>query len=67
MSKWAEVVIQTIKVFAVEVEDNESIEDAEKYALDECLDGEHKVKGSYFAKTEDEASCIRRHADEHLV
>ena len=35
MSKWYEVVIETHKVFVVEVDDAETADDAQKYAMDE--------------------------------
>lgn len=66
MSKWAEVQVQIIKVFAVEIEDTESIGDAEKYALDECVDGEAEIKESFIAKNDIEAKAMQRHADETL-
>lgn len=41
MSKWAEVGITMHKVIAVEIEDDETIEDAERYAMEHLMDGSH--------------------------
>ena len=64
MSKWAEVTIQTRKTFAVLLDDDETIEDARQYALNECTDGDSEVFGSCIAKNDHEAERIQAHADE---
>lgn len=45
MSKWYEVVIETHKVIVVEVDDAETANDAQRYAMDEVFkDGDVSVK-----------------------
>jgi hypothetical protein len=70
MSKWAEVTIQTWKVFAVEIEDDETLDDAKGRAIEEgCPMGwfdNAEIHDSHLAKDEVEAEQIRRLADERL-
>lgn len=66
MTKWAEVTIQGWKTFAVEIEDDETIEDAERYALDEMFALDNvEVMESNFVK-EAEVESLLRHADKVL-
>lgn len=66
MNKWAEVTVQCQKTFAVEIKDDETLEDAERYALDEMFALDNvKVTKSSFVK-EAEVESLLRHADEVL-
>lgn len=68
MSKWAEVGISIHKVVAVEIEDSETVEDAERYALEHLMDGSHiEVTDSTIAVNAQQAMSIQRNADEKLA
>ena len=67
MSKWAEVTLLTSTTYAVEIEDNETLEDAEKHAVEDFgSDGITDVHESHLAKDEANAESISRHADKRL-
>ena len=66
MSRMAEVVVQTVTVFAVRLDEGETIEDANHAALNQCLDGASEVKESSIAANATEFADILRHADEIL-
>ncbi len=66
MSKWFEVQVTTIKIFSVEVGDNEDASNAQEYAIDEV-----GMSGCSDAKAEEllskrEIDSSKRHADEVL-
>lgn len=66
MSKWAEVTVTCWKTFAVEITDDETLEDAEMYALDEMFHLDNvEVSESNFVE-EDDVDSLLRHADEVL-
>lgn len=66
MTKWFEVTVTTVKVFAVEVEDDETEEHASKYATNEVSEFEEAVTvGPVVGEVE--IDRLRRHADEVLT
>lgn len=65
MSKWFEVKITKVTVYAVEVEDHEGEEQAQQYAIDEAS-GFDDVSVSPEIVGEENIDSIRRHADEIL-
>lgn len=68
MSKWVEVGIAMHKVIAVEIEDDETVEDAEKYAMEHLMDGSHiEVTDSTIAVNDAQAQSMKRNADEYLA
>ena len=66
--KIAEVAVQITKVFAVELNDNATLEDAEKQAYDEVSSMGQivDVLDSEIATNDIEADRIKRHSDELL-
>lgn len=65
MSKWFEVKVTKVTVYAVEVEDNEGAEEAQEYALNEAS-GFDEVEVSPEIEGAVNIDRIRRHADEVL-
>ena len=67
MSKWVEVPVVIMKIYAVEIEDNETVENAINYAMEDCMCGEN-VEIDYsnvvVSENEHQAEQIRRFADE---
>ncbi len=66
MSKWVEVPITIHKTFAVEIEDTETVDDAIKYALNECLGDNTEIGDCLMADNNQTAEQIQRLADERL-
>ena len=60
MSKWVEVVTETVTVYAVEIGDHETIENAEKYALDECGTGANCIIDSTLVVNDLKAKTIAK-------
>ncbi|TCS35838.1 hypothetical protein EDC30_109137 [Paucimonas lemoignei] len=65
MSKWFEVKVTKVTVYAVEVEDDEDADKAQEYALNEA-DGFDEVEVSPEIVGAENIDRIRRHADETL-
>jgi len=66
MSKWFEVPVTIYKVYAVEIADDETRDDAARYAMDDVL-GEYSETGKIVeASSMYTAKQIKRHADEVL-
>ena len=66
MSKWYEVVVETVKVYAVEVEDSETAGDAQGYVMDNTrFDGDPSVRDCDLI-SKDAIDVARRCADEVL-
>lgn len=65
MSKWASVTVLTSVQVAVEIEDGETLEDAQTYAIDEISfgDGVYETGDSYFVESEHEQKQLARLAD----
>jgi len=66
MSKWAEVNVTISKCYAVEIEDNESIEDAKEYIYEQVMGDDVEFGDCTVAKNESESNTIYRCADERL-
>lgn len=67
MSKWVEIDVTIHKVFAVEIMDDETIEDAKRYAMDEiCFEKNIEINDTSMAQNEAEVEAMKRHADEVL-
>lgn len=69
MTKWVEVPVTISKVFAVEIEDSESAEDAIKVVLDELAGDNVEIdhKDVLIAESEAMEDSIKRHADERIT
>ncbi len=68
MTKWAEVVVATTKVFAVEISDDENLEDAENCALEAVEGGgDSEVNSSMLIKDDIGVKQICRLADETIA
>jgi len=65
MSKWFEVRVTKTTILAVEVEDNETGDDATKYAIEEVGDFD-EAEASNQIIGDVEIDRLRRHADEVL-
>jgi hypothetical protein len=65
MSKWFEVKVTKTTVFAVEIEDNETEDQAAKYALDEAGEFDEAITDGPIVGDEN-IDRLRRHADEVL-
>lgn len=67
MSRWVEVPVTIFKTFAIEIEADETIDDAKQYAMDECMGDDAEVGDCVIAENDLQADSIRRHADAVLA
>lgn len=65
MSKWASVTVITSTHVAIEVEDDDTLQDAEIYAIDHVFggDGDYETRDSYFEEDEHSKEQLIRLAD----
>ncbi|MGH1542161.1 MAG: hypothetical protein ACRBHB_17165 [Arenicella sp.] len=67
MSKWASVTIVTSTEYAVEIEDSQTIEDAQSFAMEEVpFDGVSEVKKAFIVNA-DNVEGLCNHADQVLT
>jgi len=66
MSKWAEVNVTISKCYAVEIEDNETIEDAKEYVYEQVMGDDVDFGDCAVEKNKRDGESIYRCADERL-